>query len=75
MTVLDSSPVPSARLGKRRWWALGAMSLAVSRNATVLGAAFRPTLSRAPHASELNPAVAVPGVRPMLAQARAWLAG
>ena len=37
MTVLDFPPAPVVVPGKRRWWAPGAVSLAVGRDATVLG--------------------------------------
>ena len=53
-TVLDDSPAPIAALGSRRWWALGALGLAVLAvgvDGTVLSVAL-PTLSRTLHASE-----------------------
>lgn len=51
---LDDSPAPIAAVGSRRWWALGALGvavLAVGVDGTVLSVAL-PTLSRALHASE-----------------------
>jgi DHA2 family multidrug resistance protein-like MFS transporter len=53
-TVLDDAPAPIAVPGRRRWWALGAVCLAVLAvgvDGTVLSVAL-PTLSRALHASE-----------------------
>ncbi len=53
-TALDDSSAPTAALGMRRWWALGAVSLAmlaVGVDGTVLSVAL-PTLSNALHASE-----------------------
>lgn len=52
--VLDDPSAPAAALGMRRWWALGAVSLAmlaVGVDGTVLSVAL-PTLSSALHASE-----------------------
>jgi EmrB/QacA subfamily drug resistance transporter len=53
-TVLDSPPVPVAASAHQRWWALGALALAVLAvgvDGTVLSVAL-PTLSKALHASE-----------------------
>jgi DHA2 family multidrug resistance protein-like MFS transporter len=53
-TVLEDSQAPPPVLGDRRWWALGALSLAVLAggvDGTVLSVAL-PTLSKALHASE-----------------------
>jgi len=53
-TVLDSPPAPVTTLGNLRWWALGALALAVLAvgvDGTVLSVAL-PTLSKALHASE-----------------------
>ncbi|MGO9292273.1 MAG: MFS transporter [Streptosporangiaceae bacterium] len=52
--VLDGASAPVAVSGTRRWWALGALSLAVlvvGIDGTVLSVAL-PTLARALHASE-----------------------
>jgi EmrB/QacA subfamily drug resistance transporter len=52
--VLDDVPAPAVARGNRRWWALGALSLAmlaVGVDGTVLSVAL-PTLSGALHASE-----------------------
>ena len=53
-TVLDKPPAPVTTLGNLRWWALGALALAVLAvgvDGTVLSVAL-PTLSKALHASE-----------------------
>jgi len=53
-TVLDDSPAPIAASANQRWWALGALSLAVLAvgvDGTVLSVAL-PTLSKALRASE-----------------------
>ena len=53
-TVLDSPPTPMLVSASRRWWALGALALAVLAvgvDGTVLSVAL-PTLSKALHASE-----------------------
>lgn len=53
-TVLDNSAAPTAVLGNRRWWALGAVFLTivcVGVDSTVLSVAL-PTLAKALHASE-----------------------
>ena len=53
-TVLDNPPAPVAASANRRWWALGALALAVLAvgvDGTVLSVAL-PTLSKALHASE-----------------------
>ena len=52
--VLDKPPAPVAAPGNLRWWALGALALAVFAvgvDGTVLSVAL-PTLSKALHASE-----------------------
>ena len=53
-TVLSNTPAPIAASANRRWWALGALALAVLAvgvDGTVLSVAL-PTLSKALHASE-----------------------
>ena len=53
-TVLDNPPAPVTTPGNLRWWALGALALAVLAvgvDGTVLSVAL-PTLSKALHASE-----------------------
>ena len=54
MTTVPNAPMPTAVLGRRKWWALGAVCLAVLAvgvDGTVLSVAL-PTLSKALHASE-----------------------